>query len=180
MLTHQALDTEDGYCFLLATRDGGRRGRSRAGGNSSRYFPSLWSLSMGVITPSTSHLPGKQGGLRGNEVGKQHRVLGASGPEPADAFFTFFSGKIKADSLVLTSSEGPPLDQFQPSPASSILWDFIYRPAPPSSGTSATPLPGSFPSAYKCSQVSLIQKHRYSKIKILNVLLKCTHHQQQK
>ena len=48
---------------------------------------------------NTSYLPGKQGGLKGNEAGKQHRALGASGPEPTDdAFFTFFSGKIKANS----------------------------------------------------------------------------------
>ena len=69
-----------------------RGGLSRAGGecrgNSSRYFSSL-SVSGG---DNTSYLPGKQGGLKGNEVGKQHRVLGASGPEPADdAFFLLSS-----------------------------------------------------------------------------------------
>ena len=115
-----------------------RGGLSRAGGecrgNSSRYFSSL-SVNGG---DNTSYLPGKQGGLKGNEVGKQHRVLGASGPEPADDAFFLLSSLGRSKPIHKMPSQPLPLQGLQPLPRLALSHQLINAAKSPLSKSTDT------------------------------------------
>ena len=140
-----------------------------------RHFPPLWSLSMGMITPPTS-----QGNKEDSREMRLANSTGRWGPQVQNPLMMLF--------LLSSLGRSKPIDKMpsQPLPHTSCPHQLRRPPSgpvpalsglqhplglhlptcPPSSGTSATPSPGSFPSVYKCSQASLIQKHRYSKINI--------------